>query len=122
MMAQKVLVAEDDFIVGFDLCETIAEAGYSVEGPHRDISSALLAAQKDKPDVAILDVNLEDGQSYRLAERLIADDIPIIFHSGDYSVEEMRDRFPRALACAKPCPPGDLIARVHEALDHRIPA
>ena len=69
-MAQKVLVAEDDFIVAFDLCETIAEAGYSVEGPHRDISSALLAAQKDKPDVAILDVNLEDGQSYRLAERL----------------------------------------------------
>ncbi|MEZ5694303.1 MAG: response regulator [Altererythrobacter sp.] len=122
MTIGRILVAEDDFIVAFDLCETMAEAGYSVEGPHGDISSAMLAVQKNKPDIAILDVNLEDGQSYPLAERLMADDIPVIFHSGDYSVEQMRDRFPQALSCAKPCPPGDLIAKVHEALDHRIPA
>ena len=50
----RVLVAEDELIVGYDLCDTVAEAGYLVEGPFDDLSSAMLAYQKMKPDVAIL--------------------------------------------------------------------
>ena len=57
----RVLVAEDEPIVGFDLCDTVAEAGYMVEGPFDEISSAMLSFQKCKPDIAILDVQLGDG-------------------------------------------------------------
>ena len=39
----RVLVAEDELIVGYDLCDTVAEAGYMVEGPYDDLSSAMLA-------------------------------------------------------------------------------
>ena len=34
----RVLVAEDELIVGYDLCDTVAEAGYMVEGPYDDLS------------------------------------------------------------------------------------
>nr|WP_240049001.1 response regulator [Parerythrobacter lutipelagi] len=116
MNKPRVLVAEDEFIVAMDLCDTIAEAGCEIEGPHADLSSAMLAVQKNRPDIAILDVNLRDGESFALAEKLMAENVPVIFHSGHFTVAEMQDRFPEATACTKPCPPGQMIERVQEAL------
>ncbi len=116
MSAPRVFVAEDEMIIAFDLCNTVEEAGYIVEGPHSDLASAALALQKEKPDIAILDVNLADGLSFPLAEQLIAENIPVIFHSGHYTVAEMKDRFPGAQACTKPCPPGKILAAVKHAL------
>ena len=107
-----ILVAEDELIIGHDLCDTVEEAGYVVEGPHGDISSAMLAYQKNKPDLAILDVQLGDGVVYPLAERLIAEDVPVIFHSGQISAEEIKSRFPKAPSLAKPCPPDKMLESV----------
>lgn len=116
MTQPRILVAEDEFIIAYDLCDTVKEAGYSVEGPHPNISSAMLAFQKEKPDLAILDVNLDDGIVYPLAEKLAQEDIPIIFHSGQYSREEMQKRFPSAQTLCKPCPPAEMLNSVNEAL------
>ena len=112
----RVLVAEDEFIIGCDLCHTVEEAGYIVEGPFEDLSSTMLAFQKNKPDIAILDVQLEDGIVYPLAEQMMAEDIPVIFHSGNYTPDEVAERFPRSHALAKPCPPAAIIDSVQNAL------
>ena len=114
----RVLVAEDELIVGHDLCDTVAEAGYLVEGPYDDLSSAMLAYQKSKPDIAILDVQLGDGIVYPLAEQMLAEDVPVIFHSGQLTPEEVGKRFPTAQALAKPCPPADVIHSVQRASRH----
>ena len=111
-----ILVAEDEAIVGWDLCDTVEEAGYAVEGPFLDISSAMLAYQKKKPDCAILDVQLDDGIVYPLAEKLMAEDIPVIFHSGVFGPSEVSERYPNSQALAKPCPPADVIETVQRAL------
>ena len=111
-----ILVAEDERIIGCDLCDTVTEAGYLVEGPHSNISSAMLAYQKHKPDLAILDVQLDDGFVFPLAERLIAEDVPVIFHSGQVSMEEIGKRFPKSASLAKPCPPDQMLESVAEAL------
>lgn len=115
-MATRILVAEDEFITGFDLCDTVAEAGYDVEGPHAGISSAMLAFQKEKPDLAILDVQLDDGIVFPLAEKLNAEGVPIIFHSGSNVEDEVKGRFPQAVTLEKPCPPVDLLNAVAGAL------
>ena len=112
-----VLVAEDERIVAADLCDTVEEAGYNVIGPHRDISSAMLAFQKHKPDVAILDVQLDDGVVYALAEKLADEDVPIIFHSGRFTRDEVESKFPDATTLLKPCPPADMLAAVNEVLE-----
>ncbi len=111
-----ILIAEDEPIVGLDLCDTMAEAGYLVEGPHGDLNSAMLAFQKRKPDLAILDIRLHDTVVYPFAERLIAEDVPVIFHSGHLPLEEVTARFPNSPALAKPCPPGNIITQVHLTL------
>lgn len=116
-MPPSVLVAEDELIIGVDLCDTVAEAGYAVEGPHDRIDAAMLSIQKHRPDVAILDVRLDDGDVFPLAEALIKENVPVIFHSGEVSPEEMRQRYPGTQAISKPCPPNVMIEKVRQALD-----
>ena len=115
-MSQRILVAEDEMIVAFDLCDTVEEAGFEVQGPHAGISDAMLAFQKEKPDLAILDIELDDGIVFPLAQKLAAEHVPIIFHSGRHSREEVEARFPKAVTLAKPCPPTTMLETVNEVL------
>ncbi|PKP95714.1 MAG: response regulator [Alphaproteobacteria bacterium HGW-Alphaproteobacteria-14] len=109
-------MAEDEFITGVDLCDTFKEAGYEVEGPYAGISSAILACQKHKPDLAILDIELTDGLTYELAQTLIDDDVPVILHFEHDEMRELAARFPRALTVHKPCPPADLLNAVNRLI------
>lgn len=116
-MAQPIiLVAEDEAIVAHDLCDTVEEAGFIVEGPFDDPSSAMLAFQKQKPDVAILDINLTGGTAYSLAEKMMAEDVPVIFHSGAVTSAEVQALYPGASTLSKPCPPNVIIDTVQQAL------
>jgi CheY-like chemotaxis protein len=116
-----VLVVEDEFIIALDLSETVQDLGYDLEGPFEDNKNALEAIDGRLPDCAILDVFTADGEVYPLADRLAAAGVPIIFHSGHVTPEEMRSRYPEAQACAKPCPPDRLIDALQEAVG-RVPA
>lgn len=116
-MSRKILIAEDEMIVAFDLCDTVEEAGYEVEGPHSGISSAMLAFQKEKPALAILDVELADGNIFSFARKLEAENVPVIFHSGSLSEREIEDRFPEAIVRMKPCPPTSMLEAVNRAME-----
>jgi len=115
-MALRILVAEDEFITAFDLCDTFEEAGYEVEGPHAGISSAMLACQKEKPDLAILDIELADGAAFELAQRLIDDNVPVILHSDPAAAPAVAARFPGATTLPKPCPPARLLDTVSRVI------
>lgn len=117
-MSHRILVAEDEMIVAFDLCDTVEEAGFEVEGPHAGISSAMLAFQKEKPDVAILDIQLDDGIVFPLAQKLTEENVPIIFHTGRHTQAEVQQRFPNATTLAKPCPPSTMIQAVNSVIAH----
>jgi DNA-binding response OmpR family regulator len=117
MLGKCILVAEDERIIAADLCETVQEAGYEVVGPHSDMSSAMLAFNKHKPDLAILDVKLDDGLVFPLAERLTRENVPVIFHTGRVSRDEVTSAFPDAPTLSKPCPPTQVIDTVQKALD-----
>ena len=112
----RILVAEDEPLVAYDICESVESAGYAVSGPFSDISSAMLSFQKDRPDCAILDVTLYDGAVYPLAEKLIAENVPVIFHSGNVSSDEVKRRFPHSHALSKPCPPAKIIDSLQNVL------
>ncbi len=116
MAQQCVLVAEDEMIIGADLCHTVEEAGYEVAGPYETSSSALESLEERTPDLAILDIRLDDGLVFPLAERLIAANVPVIFHSGEISPNEVNGRYPGSHALAKPCPPNEIIETMREAL------
>jgi len=112
-----VLVVEDEFIIALDLSETVKDLGYELEGPFADNEHAFVAIDQEMPDCAILDIFVGDGDVYPLADALTEAGVPLIFHSGHVPPSEVRKRYPRALACAKPCPPDQMIDLLNEAVD-----
>lgn len=115
-MSLRILIADHEFVSGFDLCDTCEEAGYEVVGPHAGISSVMLACQMTKPDLAILDIELVDGLSYELAQKLLDDNVPVIVHAASVQVDELAARLPGALTVPRPCPPADLLHAVNRVL------
>ena len=80
-------------------------------------SSAMAAFEKQKPDLAILDINLAGGTAYSLAEKMMEEDVPVIFHSGQVTSAEVQALYPGASALSKPCPPNVILDTVQQALD-----
>jgi two-component system, response regulator PdtaR len=116
-MAHTILVADDDYILGVDITDTCIEAGFEVEGPHNGISSAMLALQKQRPDLAILDLQLEDGVVLELALKLRDERVPIIFQGGEEFSGDMAARFPDSTSIAKPCPPAQFLDAINRMLE-----
>lgn len=112
---KSVLVVEDEFIIALDLSETVQDMGYRVAGPFANKGHAMIAIDQEMPDMAILDVMTADGEVFPLADVLTQAGVPIIFHSGHVSPEEIARRYPQALAASKPCPPDQLIAMLENA-------
>ena len=113
----RVLLVEDEFIIAMDLAETVQGMGFAVDGPHRGKESALASIDEAMPDFAILDIFLDDGEVYPLADILTEAGVPIIFHSGHVPPAEVSSRYPMAQAAAKPCPPNELISMMQGALE-----
>lgn len=113
--ATTVLVVEDEFIIALDLSETVRDMGFRVEGPYANKDHAFIAIDQEMPDVAILDVMTGDGEVFPLADALTDAGVPIIFHSGHMRPSDLRERYPAAMACSKPCPPNRLMAMIAEA-------
>lgn len=114
-----VMVAEDEFLVACDLAETVEVAGYGVDGPFATVATAHEAMTETTPDCAVLDIHLHDDDVFSLADRLQAADVPIIFHSGHAQEADLRNRYPDAQICSKPCPPADLLETIQSSVANR---
>lgn len=58
----SVLLVEDDAILAMDLAETLKAAGYEVLGPVPSSHAAVKTAEAQKPEFALIDINLLDGK------------------------------------------------------------
>jgi len=81
MSKVKIIVVEDEIIIADNICEILQGLGYDVLEPAISYTEALEAIEKNKPDLAILDIQLsgkKDGID--LAWKIKEDyDIPFIF-------------------------------------------
>ncbi|KQN19415.1 histidine kinase [Sphingomonas sp. Leaf33] len=111
-MSDTVLLVEDELLIALDLQATIEDAGFAVEGPCMTVTEAQEAIDRcgGALAVALLDVRLADGTVFPAADRLYAEGIPIIFHSGHADTSDLRQRYPTATICPKPSAPASLAA------------
>ena len=78
----RVLVAEDEGVIGIALEDALAEAGYAIAGPFSSCSRAEDWLKNATPDLALLDVWLQDGPCFDLARVLRGRAVPVVFLSG----------------------------------------
>ena len=111
----RILVAEDEFLVGIQLEEDLRSAGCSIIGPFTTLEIATQASRRERFDLAILDVNLNGNMVYPLADELSARGVPFIFLSG-YISANLPERFKQAPQIAKPHDPAALLKQVRAAV------
>ena len=68
----RVLIVEDEIIIGMHLAMLVEEFGHEVVGTVRSVAQALTDAVALSPDVAILDIRLPHGSGVDLAGELYA--------------------------------------------------
>ena len=98
----RIMVCEDEFIVALDLQLLIEEFGYEVIGPFASVEKAIEMIEVIRPDGAVLDVRLQDGEVFPLADKLAELGVPLVFHSGHVNADEIRAKYPDAACCQKP--------------------
>lgn len=84
---RRVLICEDDPLLAADLAALVEEAGHTVCGVFHNARAALDSAPALAPDLAIIDLNLADGDTgATLAQMLQAKGIRVIILSGHSNV------------------------------------
>ena len=111
----RVLIAEDEFLVGLQLEEDLRSAGCSIVGPFSTLEAATRASRREPFDLAVLDINLNGDRVYPLADELSARGIPFIFLSG-YLPTDLPERFRKWRQVAKPHDPAALIKQIRAAV------
>lgn len=110
----RILVMEDDGLLAMDISDTLDELGHVVVGPARTHEGAVTMIESEAIDLALLDVNLGNGEtSYPVAELLSRRGVPFAFLTGYGDIrpdEGFRDR----LVVSKPIDQGKLIEVLHK--------
>lgn len=76
---RRILVVEDDFLIGFELAQFIESLGAAVLGPFATTAAARAAVDAASVDGALLDVGLGRETSLGLAHELAGRKVPVIF-------------------------------------------
>lgn len=105
-----VLVVEDEPLLAMDLEAVLVEAGFAVIGPAPCVEDALERRREAAAvELAVLDITLDGGPSFPIADALADRDIPFLFVSG-HTREVLPERHRRCRIVQKPYRPERLIA------------
>lgn len=103
LVGKIVLIAEDEYMLADAIEAAVRSAGGTVQGPFPSIAETLehLASTATLPDAAALNIKLQDGQSYPIADELARRGIPYVFASAT-DLADLPKRFARVAMVPKP--------------------
>lgn len=116
MKALRLLLAEDDTVLGMLLGEMLEEMGHEICAIEAFEADLVASALRYKPDLMIVNAELGDGSGVAaVAEVLRTGPVPHLFMSGDIArVKLLR---PDAVLLQKPFREPDLVRAMQRALD-----
>ena len=98
----RVLIVEDSVVTAYDFASRLTEWGFTVTGMTGRVSEALTVAEQEFLDLAILDINLGDHDSFPVADRLREKGVPFFFVTGYSAEAALPRRFTDVLCLSKP--------------------
>jgi PAS domain S-box-containing protein len=113
--AKRVLVVEDEAMIGMLTASMVEELGYAPLGPMTNLADANEVIDRDKFDVAVIDLNLNGHPAYPLADALSLKGVPFIFVTG-YAPDTIDRRFAHVPLIQKPIPREELASAIDRAM------
>ncbi len=105
--ARRVLVVEDEMLIGMLLEDMLADLGHSVVAVVPRVNEALIRIKNKDFDLAILDVHLNGQSVFPVADSLIEQGIPFMFATG-YGERGLPDTYRGRPILQKPFAKDDL--------------
>lgn len=88
-MPAKVLIVEDEILIGLETEATIQDLGHISVGIAATAAEALALAERERPDIALVDVNLADGATGpTVAAELAGRGVAVVFVTANPRVVE----------------------------------
>ena len=114
----RVLVVEDDALVGLELMTALQTAGLTVVGPVASLPEALAIVEGQPPDAAVVDLDLGDGGGAGAGTALLEAGVPFAVLGGEDppGLEPALSGVPRL---AKPVDSEELLRVVRQLLGTR---
>jgi CheY-like chemotaxis protein len=116
----SVMIIEDDLFIAMSLAEQLEEAGFNVVADADNGPDAILAAEKHKPEVIVVDVRLRSEMNGIVAARVIRERLGsrVIFATAhmDAGTRGAMEVVGYDAMLAKPYTPDELIDAVRQAL------
>lgn len=114
-LGRLALLLEDEPLIAIDVEQLLEAAGFEVVSMAGS-AQAMAWLQTHRPNVAIVDIMLQDGLCHEVANGLSERGVPFIVHSGDSADQHRNTAFSRGAWVGKPSAPGDLLATLREVM------
>ncbi|MBR7619093.1 response regulator [Phenylobacterium sp. 20VBR1] len=109
----RVLVVEDEPLIGMDIEDAVEGLGHEVIGPIAELDEALEVAANAALGCAILDINIRGGHSYPVADMLLKRGLPVLLLSG-YGEQTLPKRLQKEARLSKPFTGAQLDKEIRE--------
>ncbi len=109
--SQRILVVEDDLMIGPLLAEMLEDLGHVVCAVEVNLANAVAAASRCRPDLMIVDVGLGDASGVAAVKEILTGGfVPFVFVTGD----ALRNLGlgPGAILIQKPFRDADMVAAI----------
>lgn len=117
---RRILIVEDEPLIGMVLTDYLEDAGCSVAGPVQSADKALQMASEQKADAALVDGNLAGRRVDQIVAALKARGIPFAFVTG-YGREALPAGFDDAPIVEKPFTQEQVIGTLERLLNNVVP-
>jgi CheY-like chemotaxis protein len=115
MRPLRVLVVEDDLMIGPLLAELLEDLGHVVVAVVVDAGSAVAAARDCRPDLMIVDIKLGEDSGVAAVKEILRDAfVPHVFVTGD--LLRNLELGPDAVLIQKPYRRHDIVAAIARAI------
>ena len=120
LAGHRVLVVEDEFLLAMELEAFLKRDGSEVLGPAPTVEWALALVYDEKPDLALLDVNLKGVRATPVAAALRERGVPFVVITGYGEAQLSEPELRAAPRLAKPVNLRDLRRAVTQALQAAV--
>jgi CheY-like chemotaxis protein len=104
---RRILVVEDEMLIGMLLEDMLTDLGHEVAAVVPRLKDALAAVDRETYDAAVLDVHLHGESAFPVAEALAKKGIPFVFATG-YGERGLPDAYRGRPVLQKPFAKDDL--------------
>ena len=116
MRPLRVLVVEDDPMIGPLLAEVLEDLGHVVVAVETGAAAAVAAARDRRPDLLIVDIRLGEGSGVEAVKQILRDGfVPHVFVTGDLLGN--LELGPAAVLIQKPYRRHDIVAAIARVID-----